>query len=465
MKEFDVVVIGSGPGGYVAAIKAGQLGLKTAVIEKYPAFGGTCLNVGCIPTKAMIHSSELLAEMGKIGEHGIMVDNYHFDMGRMHKRKDKIVTSLTRGVAFLLKKNKVETFRGVGAFVDPHVVEVTTEDGGKEQIRGEHIIVATGSIPKELPHLKFDHKVILDSTDMLRLEDPPKTLAVIGAGAVGVEFASIYAFLGTEVTIIEMLPHLLPLEDEEVSVELEKAFKKRKINFHLKSMVEKVTTAKTGATLVIKGETGEKKELKADKVLLAVGRAPYTEGLALDKAGLTTERGFIPVDELCRTSVSHIFAIGDVIPTQQLAHLASAEGINVVRLIAGQDVHPINYGNVPACTYSFPQVGSTGMTEQQAREAGYEVKVGKFPFMGIGKTRIEDKTEGFIKIVTDARLGEILGVHMIGAISTELVAETVLAINLECTAEELALAIHPHPTISEAMMEAAHAAHDQAIHM
>jgi len=465
MKEYDVVVIGSGPGGYVAAIKAAQLGLETALVEKDDSFGGTCLNVGCIPTKVMIHSSELYEEMSHVREHGVVVENIQFDMQLMHKRKKKIVTKLTKGVAYLLKKNKVTTYPGRGSFVDPHTIAITPGEGEPEQVKARHVIIATGSVPRELPHIKFDGQKILNSTHMLDLPEPPESLAVIGAGAVGVEFASVYSFLGSQVTIIEMLPHLLPLEDEEISQELEKAFKKRKIDYHLHSVVEEVRPGDKGMILVVKDKEGNVQELQMEKVLLAVGRAPYTDGLALDKAGLATEKGFIPVDEHCRTRVSHIFAIGDVVATPQLAHLASAEGIMVARLIAGQPVHPVNYANVPACTYSFPQVGSTGLTEQAAREKGHEVKIGKFPFSAIGKAMIEDSTEGFIKIVTDARLGEVLGVHIIGAIATEHISEMVLAINLECTAEELALAIHPHPTISEALMEAAHAAHDLAVHI
>jgi dihydrolipoamide dehydrogenase len=465
MEVFDVVVIGSGPGGYVAAIKAAQLGLKTAIAEKDPTFGGTCLNVGCIPTKAMIHSAELYAHMAHLADHGIVVEGYRFDMGKMHQRKDKVVAGLTKGVAFLLKKNNVTTFQGRGSFEGAHAIRIESADGSGQTVEARHVIVATGSEPKQLPHIRFDGRVVLSSTDMLRLPDPPKTLAVIGAGAVGVEFASIYAALGTDVTVIEMLPHLLPLEDEEVSAELEKAFKKRKIRFQTGALVEALKTGPDGAVLSVKDAAGKVKEAAFEKVLLAVGRAPYTAGLGLEKAGLETARGFIPVDAYCRTGVPHIYAIGDVIDTPQLAHVGSAEGILAARHIAGRHVQPINYRNVPACTYSAPQVASTGLTEKKARELHADVKVGKFPFSGIGKTRIEDMTEGFIKIVTEAKTGEILGVHMIGAIATELVAETVLALHLECTAEELAAAIHPHPTISEAMMEAAHAAHDAAIHM
>ncbi|MBN2430195.1 MAG: dihydrolipoyl dehydrogenase [Acidobacteria bacterium] len=465
MKEYDVVVIGSGPGGYVAAIKSAQLGLETALIEKDDSYGGTCLNVGCIPTKVMIHSSELYDNMNHIREHGVVVENVHFDMDLLHKRKKKIVTKLTKGVAYLLKKNKVTTYQGRGSFVDPHTIAIMPGEGDTEEIKARHVIIATGSVPKELPHIKFDGERILNSTHMLDLPEPPKSLAVIGAGAVGVEFASIYAFLGSQVTLIEMLPHLLPLEDEEISLELEKAFKKRRIDYHLNSVVKEVRPGDDGMILVVKDKEGNVRELQMDKVLLAVGRAPYTDGLSLEYAGLKPEKGFIPVDELCRTEVEHIFAIGDVVATPQLAHLASAEGIMVAKIIAGQAIHPVNYSTVPACTYSFPQVGSTGLSEKAAREKGHDVKIGKFPFSAIGKAMIENSTDGFIKIVTDAKLGEVLGVHIIGAIATEHISEMVLAINLECTAEELALAIHPHPTISEALMEAAHAAHDLAIHI
>lgn len=465
MSEFDVIVIGSGPGGYVAAIKAAQLGLKTAIVEKDPSFGGTCLNVGCIPTKVMIHSAEFFARMESAADHGVVADGVRFDMGRMHKRKDRIVTTLTKGVGFLLKKNGVTSFQGTGSFVDEHTVAVAKDGQPVETLRGRFVVIATGSEPKALPHIRFDGERILSSTDMLRLPEPPKTLAVIGAGAVGVEFASVYADLGSKVTLIEMLPHLLPLEDEEVSQELEKAFKKRKIAYLLQAAVQGVESRPDGAALSVKDATGKVQEIVAEKVLLAVGRAPYTAGLGLEKIGLATERGFIPVNEYCQTRIPHIYAIGDVIPTPQLAHVGSAEGILAASHLAGKHVRPIAYRSVPGCTYSSPQVASTGWSEKKAREAGVEVKVGKFPFSAIGKGKIEDFTEGFIKIVTDAKTGEILGAHMIGAVATELVAETVLALNLECTAEELASTIHPHPTISEALMEAAHAAHDKAIHI
>ena len=353
----------------------------------------------------------------------------------------------------------------MGRFVDEHTVAVEKDGQAAETLRGRFIVIATGSEPKALPHIRFDGERILSSTDMLRLPEPPKTLAVIGAGAVGVEFASIYADLGSKVTLIEMLPHLLPLEDEEVSQELEKAFKKRKIAYLLQAAVQGVEARPDGAALSVKDAAGKVQEVVAEKVLLAVGRAPYTAGLDLEKIGLATERGCLPVNEYCQTRIPHIYAIGDVIPTPQLAHVGSAEGILAVSHLAGKHVRPIAYRSVPGCTYSSPQVASAGWTEKKAREAGVEVKVGKFPFSAIGKGKIEDFTEGFVKIVTDAKTGEILGVHMIGAIATELVAETVLALNLECTAEELASTIHPHPTISEALMEAAHAAHDKAIHI
>jgi len=309
----------------VAAIKAAQLGLRSAMVEKNPTFGGTCLNVGCIPTKVMIHSSEVYNSISHVQDHGVMVDSFHFDMGRMHKRKKRVVTKLTKGVAYLLKKNNVATFPGTGSFVDPHTIAVTGEDGTSETITGRNIIISTGSAPKELPHIQFNGDTILNSTDMLNLESPPETLAVIGAGAVGLEFASIYAFLGTRVTIVEMLPHLLPLEDEEISLELEKAFKKRKITAHLNSTVENAIPADGGVTLKIKSRAGEVQEISCEKVLQAVGRAPFTKGLSLENAGLETEKGFIPVNKYCRTGKDHIYAIGDVAGDPMLAHKATHE--------------------------------------------------------------------------------------------------------------------------------------------
>ena len=466
MQQFDVIVIGGGPGGYVAAIKAAQMGMSTAVAEKSPTFGGTCLNVGCIPTKVMVHSAELWEGMGRLGEHGITVEkgSYHFSMPALMKRKERIVGGLTRGIASLLKKNNVSVFQGTASFDNPHDVRVTGADGAETLLHGRHIVIATGSTAKALPHIPFGGPV-LSSTEMLSLEAPPARLAVIGAGAVGVEFASIYASLGSEVVIIEMLPHLVPLEDEEISAELEKIFRKRKIKFHLQARVEGCEVTGEGAKLRVRAADGTESEQLFDKVLLAVGRAPYTEGLRLENAELATDRGFLRVNSFCQTTVPHIYAIGDVIPTPQLAHVASAEGIMAIHHIAGQPVQPIEYRNIPSCTYSSPQVASTGLTERQAAEAGYTVKVGKFPFMAVGKAKIEDMVDGFVKIVTDAASGEILGAHMIGAISTELIGEMVLAVGEECSAHDLAHTIHPHPTISEAVMEAAHAAFDGAIHI
>ena len=466
MSEFEVIVIGSGPGGYVAAIKAAQLGLKTAIVEKDPSFGGTCLNVGCIPTKVMIHSAEFFARMGSAADHGVVVDGFRFDMGRMHKRKDRIVTTLTKGVGFLLKKNGVTSFQGTGSFVDEHTVAVAKDGQAAETLRGRFIVIATGSEPKALPHIRFDGERILSSTDMLRLPEPPGTLAVIGAGAVGVEFASIYADLGSQVTLIEMLPHLLPLEDEEVSQELEKAFKKRKIAYLLQAAVQEVAGPSRRRGAVGQGRRrpgagGGGGEGPAGRGPGALHRRPGPrENRPGHREGLHPRQRVLPDP-----------------PPPHLRHRGrDPDAAAGPRRLGGRDpgrqatwpgkhVRPITYRSVPGCTYSSPQVASAGWSEKKAREAGVEVKVGKFPFSAIGKGKIEDFTEGFIKIVTDAKTGEILGVHMIGAIATELVAETVLALNLECTAEELAATIHPHPTISEALMEAAHAAHDRAIHI
>ena len=463
MKAFQVVVIGSGPGGYVAAIRAGMLGLKTAIIEKDPFLGGTCLHRGCIPTKALLHTAHLYDEFRHAGEHGLKAGNVEIDFPTAHKRKTGIVDRLANGVAFLMKKRKVEVLTGHGRIVDKNTVSVTS-DKGEEKIKADHIIVATGSVPAALPHIKPDQKIILDSDGILVMETIPKSLAVIGAGAVGVEFASIFGSLGTKVTIIELLPHILPIEDEEISKTLERALKKKGIDIHTSSEVKAVKTTAKGATLtVVSG--GKETELKVDRVLSSIGRAPVTGDVGLKTVGIATDkRGYIDVNEFMQTSTPNIYAIGDIVRTPWLAHVASAEGILAVDHIAGKPAHPLDYDHMPNCTYCSPEVASVGLTEKKAKERGHSIKVGKFPFSAIGKAMIVGETDGFVKYVTDEKYGEVLGVHIIGPKATELISEACLALGMEAMAEDIAKTVHPHPTLGETMMEAAHSVYGEAIH-
>ena len=469
-QDYDVIVIGAGTGGYVAAIRAAQLGLTTAVVERQPALGGTCLNWGCIPTKALLEHAHALKVIRDAKEWGVVVPAAMpvIDMSQVQARKDRIVTGLTRGVEFLFKKNKIDWIKGTARVAGKGKVDVT--GGDQQTLEAKEIIIATGSSARSVPGIEIDHRRIITSDDAIGLKEVPKTLVIMGSGAVGVEFASIYRRFGTEVTIIELLPRLVPLEDEAISAELEKSFRKQGI----KSLTAtRVTTASAGATGVeIEAQTsdGKSQKLTAEILLVATGRGPVTSGLGAEEAGISLERGYIKVDELYRTSVANLSAIGDVItlgekPHPQLAHVSSAEGILVAERIAGQTVRPLNYDHVPNCTYCDPEIGSVGLTEAEARQKGYDVRVGSFPFGVLGRAKMAGETEGFVKIVADKKYDEILGVHMIGARSTELVAEAVLALRLECTVEELVKTIHAHPTFSEAIGEAAHATHGAAIHL
>jgi len=470
--QYDVIVIGSGTGGYVAAIRAAQLGLKTAVVERQPMLGGTCLNWGCIPTKALLEHAHALKIAQEAGEWGISFGKADvkpaIDMARVHARKNKIVTGLTKGVEFLFKKNKIEWVKGTGRLLGKGTVEVTGPDARKMTAR--EIIVATGSTPRGLPGIDIDKKHIITSDEAIHLAEVPKSIAIMGSGAVGVEFASIFRRFGSEVTVVELLPRLVPNEDEQVSAELEKAFKKRGI---IARTGTKVVSAKVRSGVVaidMAGPDGQTASFSVEKLLVAVGRAPVTDGLGAAEAGLTLDRGFIKVDELFRTGVPGISAIGDVITMgtgahAQLAHLSSAEGILLAERLAGREVQPINYDQVPGCTYCDPEIGSIGLTEKEAAARGYDVRVGSFPFGVLGRAKIAGETEGFVKIVADKKYDEVLGVHMIGPRATELVAEAGVALRLESTVEELIRTIHAHPTMSEAVAEAAHAVHGAAIHM
>jgi dihydrolipoamide dehydrogenase len=470
--EYDVVVIGSGTGGYVAAIRAAQLGLRTAVVERAPVLGGTCLNWGCIPTKALLehaHSLKIAQEWKEWGlTLGEAAQSLALDMNQVQARKDKIVKGLTGGIEFLFKKNKIDWIKGSGRLAGKGKVEIT--EGAKQTLTAtKEIIVATGSTPRSIPGIEIDRKQIITSDEAIGLKTVPASIVIMGSGAVGVEFASIFRRFGSDVTIIELLPRLVPVEDEAVSAELERSFKKQGIKVLTGT---KVTSAKAGSKGVdVEAQTpdGKTVKLNAEYLLVATGRGPVTSGLGAEDLGVRLERGYVHVDREYRTNVPGISAIGDVITFdtpghQQLAHLSSAEGVALAERIAGKEFRPINYEQVPGCTYCDPEIGSVGLTEAKAKERGYDVQVGVFKFSVLGRARIANETEGFVKIVADKKYDEILGVHMIGPRSTELVAEATLALRLECTVEELIRTIHAHPTMSEAVGEAAHAAHGAAIH-
>ncbi|HEX2223915.1 MAG TPA: dihydrolipoyl dehydrogenase [Thermoanaerobaculia bacterium] len=465
-EEFDLIIIGSGPGGYVAGIRAGQLGLKTAVVEKDPKFGGTCLHRGCIPTKALLHTASVLDEIKEAASLGINVGDPVLDIVKAQERKQKVVDGNARGIEGLFKKNKVTGLHGLGRVTGPNEVEVEAADGGKTQYGARFIMIATGSVPRDVPIAPTDGERILNSDHILELREVPKSLAVLGAGAVGTEFASIYHSFGSKVTLIEMLPRVLPIEDEEVSAELEKQLRRRGIDVLTGTKMAGVEQAdvdgKPGVRLRLEG--GKKDVVEAEKLLVAIGRRPVTENLGLEALGIQLERGYIQVNPFMQTAVPHIYAIGDVVNTPWLAHVASFEGILAAEHMAGEKARPINYDRVPSCTYCEPEVASVGLTEAKAKERGYDVAVGKFPLTALGKAKILGKTAGFVKVVREKKYDEILGVHIIGAHATDLIAEACVALQMEGTDEELMRTMHAHPTLSEAVMEAAHAAHGAPIH-
>lgn len=472
--EYDVIVIGAGTGGYVAAIRAAQLGLTVGVVERQSALGGTCLIWGCIPTKALLEHAHALKvaqaakEWGLLGVNGAGVS---IDMPAVHARKDKMISGLTGGIEMLFKKNKVDWIKGAGRLAGGNRVEVTLVDGSSRALTAsKEIIVATGSSPRSVPGIEADRKQIIFSDEAIHLPAVPKSIAIMGSGAVGVEFASIFKSYGSEVTVIELLPRLVPLEDEAVSTELARTFKKRGIKVLTGAKVTSAKAGPTGVDLEMRpAGQPDAQTLHADILLVATGRGPVTEGLGVEAMGLKTDRGYIVVDELFRTNVPGISAIGDVItmggPHYQLAHVSSMEGILLAERIAGRAVQPINYDHVPRCTYSDPEIGSVGLTEAQAKERGHDVRTGTFPFRALARARMAGETDGFVKIVAEKKYDEVLGVHIIGPRATELVAEAVMALRMECTVEELVKTIHAHPTMSEAVGEAAHAAHGAAIHI
>jgi len=469
--EYDVIVIGAGTGGYVAAIRAAQLGLKTAVVEKQKALGGTCLLWGCIPTKALLEHAHAL----KIAQHAkdwgvtLPAGPVGIDMGQVQTRKDRIVGGLTKGVEFLFKKNKIDWIKGTARLTGNGGVDVF--EGEKQTLRArKEVIVATGSTPRGVPGVEIDRRRIITSDEAIQLRDVPKTLVIMGSGAVGVEFASIFARFGSDVTIIELLPRLVPVEDEAVSAELEKSFRKQGITSHTGARVTAARVSGDGVDIEVQLADGTAKKLRADYLLVATGRAPVTEGLNADGVGLQIEKGYVRVDAQYKTNIPGISAIGDVITLgtpghPQLAHVSSAEGILAAERIAGQELRPLNYKHVPGCTYCDPEIGSVGLTEQEAKARGFDVRIGTFPFAVLGRAKMAGETDGFVKIVADKKYDEVLGVHMIGARSTELVAEATVALRLEATVEELIRTIHAHPTMAEAIGEAAHATHGAAIHL
>jgi dihydrolipoamide dehydrogenase len=470
--QYDLVVIGAGTGGYVAAIRAAQLGLKTAVVERQPALGGTCLNWGCIPTKALLEHAHALKVAQDWKEWGLSIGQaVSIDMNQVQSRKDRLVKGLTGGIELLFKKNKIDWIRGTGRLTGKGGIEVREKPNAAtaDLLTAKEIIVATGSAPRSVPGVEIDRKRIITSDEAIGLKEIPKSLVILGSGAVGVEFASIFRRFGSDVTIVELLPRLVPLEDEAISAELEKSFRKQGIRVLTGTKVTKATASPDGVE--IQADVGGKSDaMKADYLLVATGRGPVTDGLGADEVKLQLEKGYVRVDDLFRTGLPNISAIGDVITFgtpghPQLAHVSSAEGIVVAERLAGKETHTINYNQVPSCTYCDPEIGSVGLTEAEARARGYDVRIGMFPFGVLARARIANEREGFVKIVAEKKYDEILGIHMIGARATELVAEATMMLRLECTVEELIRTIHAHPTMAEGIAEAAHATHGAPIHL
>ncbi len=463
MSKYDIIVLGSGPGGYVTAIRASQLGFKTAIIEK-ESLGGVCLNWGCIPTKALLKSAQVFEYLKHAEEYGLTLDNADKDFGKVVKRSRDVADGMSKGVQFLMKKNKIDVIEGFGKLKGGKKVTVTDKDNKTKDVEADHIIVATGARSRELPNLKQDGKKVIGYREAMTLKEQPKSMIVVGSGAIGVEFAHFYNAMGTEVTIVEFLPNLVPLEDEDVSKQFERSVKKAGIKVMTNSSVESVDIS--GKTIKAKVKTKKGEEiLEADIVLSAVGIKTNIENIGLEELGIKTDKDKIVVNEWYQTNVSGIYAIGDVVAGPALAHVASAEGITCVEKIAGIHVEALDYGNIPGCTYATPEIASVGMTEKQAKEAGYELKVGKFPFSASGKAKAAGTPDGFVKVIFDAKYGEWLGCHMIGAGVTDMIAEAVLGRKLETTGHEVLKAIHPHPTMSEAVMEAVAAAYDEVIHL
>lgn len=463
MSQFDVIVLGSGPGGYVTAIRASQLGLKTAIVEK-ENLGGVCLNWGCIPTKALLKSAQVFEYLQHAEAYGLSAKDVDKDFTAVVKRSRGVADGMSKGVQFLMKKNKIEVINGYGTLMPGKKVSVKSEDGKETVYAANHIIIATGARSRELPNLPQDGEKIIGYRQALTLREQPKKMVVVGSGAIGIEFAYFYNAMGTDVTVVEYLPNIVPVEDEEVSKQLEKSFKKAGIKVMTSSEVTKVDTGGKGVKVTVKTAKGEE-NIEADLVLSAVGIKTNIENIGLKTVGIATDRDKILVNDFYQTNIPGYYAIGDVTPGPALAHVASAEGILCVEKIANMDVDPIDYGNIPGCTYCTPEIASVGLTEKQAKEKGYDIKVGKFPFSASGKAQAGGNADGFVKVIFDAKYGEWLGCHMIGVGVTDMIAEAVVARKLETTGHEILKAIHPHPTMSEAVMEAVAAAYDEVIHL
>ncbi len=462
--NYDIIVIGSGPGGYVTAIRAAQLGFKTAIIEK-ESLGGICLNWGCIPTKALLKSAHVFKYLQKAEDYGLnKVENPGFDFSKVIQRSRGVAQKMSGGIAFLMKKNKIDVIMGTAKIQKGKKVSVTDKDGKATEYSAEHIVIATGARSRELPNLPQDGKKVIGYRQALNLPEQPKSMIVVGSGAIGIEFADFYNTMGTKVTVVEFMPNILPVEDEDTSKHVEKSLKKSGIEIMTNASVESVDTSGDGVKATVKTEKGNI-TLEADILLSAVGIASNVEGMGFEEVGIQTEKGKVLVNEWYETSVPGYYAIGDILATQALAHVASAEGITCVEKIKGLHVEKIDYGNVPGCTYCHPEVASVGLTEKQAKEQGYELKVGKFPFSASGKATANGDTDGFIKVIFDAKYGEWLGCHMVGDGVTDMIAEAVVARKLETTGHEVLKSIHPHPTISEAVMEAVAAAYGEVIHI
>lgn len=462
--NYDLIIIGSGPGGYVAAIRASQLGLKTAIVEK-ESLGGICLNWGCIPTKALLKSAQVFEYINHAADYGISVGNSKADFGAVVKRSRGVAEGMSKGVQFLMKKNKIDVVMGSGKLKKGGKVEVTDTAGKKTEYAAKHIILATGARSRELPNIKQDGKKIIGYREAMNLPKQPESMVVIGSGAIGMEFAYFYATMGTKVTVVEFMDAILPREDKDISKEAERIFKKKGLTLLTGTSVESVDTKSAKCVATVKSKDGKTEKIECDIVLSAVGIATNIEGIGLEEAGVKTEKGLVVVDEFYKTNVAGVYAIGDIVKGPALAHVASAEGITCVEKIAGKNPEPIDYNNIPSCTYCIPEVASVGFTEEEAKAKGFQVKVGKFPLSASGKASAAGAKEGFVKVIFDAKYGEWLGCHMIGYNVTEMIAEAVVARRLETTGHEIIKSVHPHPTISEAIMEATAAAYGEVIHI
>jgi len=461
--KYDIIVLGSGPGGYVTAIRASQLGFKVAIVEK-ESLGGICLNWGCIPTKALLKSAQVFDYLKHASDYGLTINEFDKDFGAVIARSRGVAEGMSKGVQFLMKKNKIEVILGTGKVKPGKKIDVTDKDGNVTELSADNIIIATGARSRELPNLPQDGKKVIGYRQAMVLPEQPKSMIVVGSGAIGVEFAHFYNAMGTQVTIVEFMPNVVPVEDEDVSKQMERSLKKSGITVMTNSSVEKIDTTGAGVKATVKTAKGEE-VIEADILLSAVGIKSNIENIGLEEVGIATDRDKILVNAYYQTNIPGYYAIGDVVPGQALAHVASAEGILCVEKLAGLHVEPLDYGNIPGCTYASPEIASVGLTEKAAKEKGYEIKVGKFPFSASGKAKASGNSDGFVKVIFDAKYGEWLGCHMIGAGVTDMIAEAVVARRLETTGHEIIKSVHPHPTMSEAIMEAAAAAYDEVIHI